>query len=138
MGFFSDKQTGDLMSRVINDTETFELLYAHIIPEMITNFVTVVGVMAILLTINVKLALLTCIPIPQYFKTLSFLMVLSLKISAMPILQPVKMRLLKHQKLQESMITLWKCQCGIILELEREECSFLEDKSKRSLLPGLF
>lgn len=64
MSFFQDKQTGDLMSRVVNDTATFELLYAHIIPEMVTNIVTVVGVMIILLTINVKLALLTCIPIP--------------------------------------------------------------------------
>ncbi len=64
MSFFEDKQTGDLMSRVVNDTATFELLYAHIIPEMVTNIVTVVGVMIILLTINVKLALLTCIPIP--------------------------------------------------------------------------
>lgn len=64
MSFFQDKQTGDLMSRVVNDTATFELLYAHIIPEMVTNIVTVIGVMIILLTINVKLALLTCIPIP--------------------------------------------------------------------------
>ncbi len=64
MNFFHDKQTGDLMSRVINDTATFELLYAHIIPEMVTNVVTVIGVMIILLTINVELALLTCIPIP--------------------------------------------------------------------------
>ncbi|MDR2933629.1 MAG: ABC transporter ATP-binding protein, partial [Oscillospiraceae bacterium] len=64
MRYFHDKQTGDLMSRVINDTATFELLYAHIIPESITNVVTVTGVMIILLTINVKLALLTCIPIP--------------------------------------------------------------------------
>jgi ATP-binding cassette, subfamily B, bacterial len=64
MSFFHDKQTGDLMSRVVNDTSTFELLYAHIIPEMITNIVTVVGVMVILLFINVKLALLTCIPVP--------------------------------------------------------------------------
>jgi ABC-type multidrug transport system fused ATPase/permease subunit len=64
MNFFHDKQTGDLMSRVVNDTATFELLYAHIIPEMVTNIVTVVGVMLILLSINVKLALLTCIPIP--------------------------------------------------------------------------
>jgi ABC-type multidrug transport system fused ATPase/permease subunit len=64
MNFFHDKQTGDLMSRVVNDTATFELLYAHIIPDMLTNIVTVVGIMIILLTINVKLALLTCIPIP--------------------------------------------------------------------------
>jgi ATP-binding cassette subfamily B protein len=32
LGFFHDKQTGDLMSRVVNDTRDFELLYAHIIP----------------------------------------------------------------------------------------------------------
>jgi ATP-binding cassette subfamily B protein len=64
MYFFGSKQTGDLMSRVVNDTATFELLYAHIIPEVVTNVVTVIGVMVILLTINVKLALLTCIPIP--------------------------------------------------------------------------
>ncbi len=64
MSFFHDKQTGDLMSRVVNDTANFELLYAHIIPEMVTNIVTVAGVMIILLNINVKLALLTCIPIP--------------------------------------------------------------------------
>jgi ATP-binding cassette, subfamily B, bacterial len=64
MYFFGNRQTGDLMSRVVNDTATFELLYAHIIPEIVTNVVTVVGVMIILLTINVKLAILTCIPIP--------------------------------------------------------------------------
>ena len=64
LGFFHDKQTGDLMSRVVNDTRDFELLYAHIIPEMITNVVTFLGVLGILLTINWKLALITCFPIP--------------------------------------------------------------------------
>lgn len=64
LGYFHDKQTGDLMSRVINDTRDFELLYAHMIPETITNIVTFVGVLIILLTINVKLALITCAPIP--------------------------------------------------------------------------
>ena len=64
LGFFHDKQTGDLMSRVVNDTRDFELLYAHMIPDMITNVVTFVGVLIILLTINWKLALITCFPIP--------------------------------------------------------------------------
>ncbi len=64
LGFFHDKQTGDLMSRVVNDTRDFELLYAHMIPDMITNVVTFVGVLTILLTINWKLALITCFPIP--------------------------------------------------------------------------
>ena len=64
LGFFHDKQTGDLMSRVVNDTRDFELLYAHMIPDMITNVVTFAGVLVILLTINWKLALITCAPIP--------------------------------------------------------------------------
>ncbi len=64
LGFFHDKQTGDLMSRVVNDTRDFELLYAHIIPDMITNFVTFTGVLVVLLTINPKLALITGIPLP--------------------------------------------------------------------------
>ena len=64
LGFFHDKQTGDLMSRVVNDTRDFELLYAHMIPDMITNLVTFGGVLTILLVINWKLALITCFPIP--------------------------------------------------------------------------
>ena len=64
LGYFHDKQTGDLMSRVVNDTRDFELLYAHMIPETITNLVTFLGVLAVLLTINLKLALITCAPIP--------------------------------------------------------------------------
>ncbi len=64
LGFFHDKQTGDLMSRVVNDTRDFELLYAHMIPETITNLATFAGVLIVLLTINAKLALITCAPIP--------------------------------------------------------------------------
>jgi ATP-binding cassette, subfamily B, bacterial len=64
IGYYYNRQTGDLMSRVITDTETFEQLYAHIIPETITNALTVSGVTIILLIINWKLALLTSIPIP--------------------------------------------------------------------------
>ena len=52
------------MSRVVNDTRDFELLYAHMIPETITNLVTFAGVLIVLLTINWKLALITCAPIP--------------------------------------------------------------------------
>ncbi len=64
LGFFHDKQTGDLMSRVVNDTRDFELLYAHIIPDTITNLVTFFGVLIVLLVMNTKLALITCAPIP--------------------------------------------------------------------------
>lgn len=67
LGYFHDKQTGDLMSRIVNDTRDFELLYAHMIPETITNIVTFLGVLIVLLTINAKLALITCAPLPFIF-----------------------------------------------------------------------
>ena len=67
LGYFHDKQTGDLMSRIVNDTRDFELLYAHMVPESITNLVTFAGVLIVLLTINWKLALITCAPIPLIF-----------------------------------------------------------------------
>ncbi|MBQ6720815.1 MAG: ABC transporter ATP-binding protein [Clostridia bacterium] len=67
LGYFHDKQTGDLMSRIVNDTRDFELLYAHMIPESITNVVTFLGVLIVLLTINWKLALITCTPLPLIF-----------------------------------------------------------------------
>ena len=64
MSFFKDKQTGDLLSRVVNDTANFELLYAHVIPEFITNTITFAGVLIILLAMNWKLALITAVVIP--------------------------------------------------------------------------
>ncbi len=67
IAYFHDKQTGDLMSRIVNDTRDFELLYAHMIPESITNLVTFLGVLIILLVINWKLALITCSPLPLIF-----------------------------------------------------------------------
>jgi len=64
MAFFRSHESGDLVSRTINDTATFELLYAHLLPESVTNIITVAGVTVILLSINVRLALLVCLPIP--------------------------------------------------------------------------
>ena len=64
MDYFRDTQAGDLMSRILNDASQFELLYAHLLPETVTNVVTLLGVTVILLIINYKLALLTCVPIP--------------------------------------------------------------------------
>ena len=64
MGYYHDKQTGELMSRVINATATFENLIAHALPELAASVITLVGVMVILLTINPRLTLLVSLPIP--------------------------------------------------------------------------
>ena len=65
--FFHDKQTCELMSRVIDDTRNFEQLLAHAIPTVIVNSLMVIGVSTILFTMNLKLALYTLIPIPLLF-----------------------------------------------------------------------
>jgi len=64
IGYYSDKQTGQLMSRVINDTRNFETLIAHAVPELVSGIILFIGVSVILFTTNVTLAALTFIPVP--------------------------------------------------------------------------
>jgi len=72
--FYEDKQVGQLMSNVVNDTDLFEQLIAHAIPDVVVNVVTLFGVTAVLLGLNWELTLLSTIPIP--------LVILSLQIYA--------------------------------------------------------
>ena len=62
--FYEDRQTGQLMSRVVNDTNLFEQLIAHAVPDVMVNVLTLVGVSLVLMSMNVPLMLLTLIPIP--------------------------------------------------------------------------
>ncbi|MBN1427484.1 MAG: ABC transporter ATP-binding protein [Anaerolineae bacterium] len=72
--FYEDKQVGQLMSNVINDTDLFEQLISHAIPDIIVNVITFAGVTAMLFSLNWQLALLSTIPIP--------LVILSLRVYA--------------------------------------------------------
>lgn len=62
--FYTDKQTGQLMSRVVNDTDQFEALMAHAVPEMTVNVLTMFGVMGVLYSMNATLASYALVPIP--------------------------------------------------------------------------
>jgi len=62
--FYEDKQTGQLMSRMINDSDLFERLIAHAIPDVMVNALTLIGVSAVLISMNWRLMLLSMIPIP--------------------------------------------------------------------------
>ena len=46
--FYEDKQTGQLMSRMVNDSDMFEQLIAHAIPDVLVNVLTLIGVSAVL------------------------------------------------------------------------------------------
>ncbi|HEY5157353.1 MAG TPA: ABC transporter ATP-binding protein [Anaerolineales bacterium] len=72
--FYEDKQVGNLMSNVVNDTDLFEQLIAHAIPDVVVNVITLIGVTVVLLSLNWKLTLLSTIPIP--------LVILSLRVYA--------------------------------------------------------
>lgn len=62
--YFLDRQTGELMSIVINDTRTFEHLLAHAIPTIIVNGLMLIGIAMVLFSMNIRLALYTLIPMP--------------------------------------------------------------------------
>ncbi|MFL7869624.1 MAG: ABC transporter ATP-binding protein [Anaerolineales bacterium] len=72
--FYEDKQTGQLMSQVVNDSDLFETLIAHAIPDVFVNVLTLVGVIFVLGSINWGLLLLSLVPVP--------LMLISLRIYA--------------------------------------------------------
>ena len=62
--FYEEKQTGQLMSRVVNDTDLIESLIAHAIPDVAANTLMLIGVIVVLSRINLQLALLSMIPVP--------------------------------------------------------------------------
>ena len=62
--FYEDKQTGQLMSRVVNDVDLLEHLIAHAVPDVIANTLLLVGVIVILVNMNWQLTLLSMIPVP--------------------------------------------------------------------------
>ena len=62
--FYEDKQTGELMSRAINDTRLFEQLIAHAIPDVTVNVLSLIGISAVLINLNWQLMLLSLIPVP--------------------------------------------------------------------------
>ncbi len=62
--YYSDKQTGQLMSRLVNDTRQMEVLIAHALPDLLSNLLVIVTVAVMIFLINPTLAALTLIPVP--------------------------------------------------------------------------
>jgi ATP-binding cassette subfamily B protein/subfamily B ATP-binding cassette protein MsbA len=62
--FYEDQQTGQLMSRMVNDSDRFEMLISHAIPGVLVNVLTLVGVGVVLISMSGRLMLLTMIPMP--------------------------------------------------------------------------
>ncbi len=52
------------MSRVVNDTDLFERMISHAIPDVLVNIITFIGITAILANLNWQLTLYSMAPIP--------------------------------------------------------------------------
>ncbi len=65
--YYHDKQTGQLMSTVVNSTHSLEMLIAHAVPDVIVNIIIFFGVFFVLFTINPILAGLSLITVPFLF-----------------------------------------------------------------------
>ncbi|MDH4188007.1 MAG: ABC transporter ATP-binding protein/permease, partial [Nitrospira sp.] len=64
ISFFENRPTGEIMSRVLNDTEHMQRIFVDGLEQTITASLTLVGIMTVLFWLNWKLALLALLPIP--------------------------------------------------------------------------
>ena len=64
LGYYGDRQTGELLTRLSKDTADMEPFMAHDVPDIIMNVSMLVGISAILFSLNPALAVLTLLPLP--------------------------------------------------------------------------
>lgn len=62
--YYESQQTGQIMSRMVNDSDYFERLIAHAVPDTVVNVLRLIGVSIMLSLIDWRLMLLTLIPVP--------------------------------------------------------------------------
>ncbi len=64
LNYYENRSTGEIMSRVVNDTEPVQRIFIDGFEGMLTASLTLVGITTILFVINWKLALFVLLPIP--------------------------------------------------------------------------
>jgi ATP-binding cassette subfamily B protein/subfamily B ATP-binding cassette protein MsbA len=62
--YFENRSTGEIMSRVTNDTEHVERIFIDGLEGVLTASLTLIGITIMLFTLNWKLAALSLLPIP--------------------------------------------------------------------------
>lgn len=65
--FFTDKETGALMTQVTRDAETIYWLFANGIPYYLVNIVQILAIIVIMFFMNYRLALLYLVTVPFIF-----------------------------------------------------------------------
>ncbi|MFW5709337.1 MAG: ABC transporter ATP-binding protein [Chloroflexota bacterium] len=72
-GYFADRQTGEIVSRVVKDTVDVEPVIADAVYDFVVSFLLAVGIVIVLLTLNPGLTLLALIPVPFALGAVIFL-----------------------------------------------------------------
>jgi ABC-type multidrug transport system fused ATPase/permease subunit len=62
--YFSERQSGEIVSRVVKDTVEVEPVVADAVYDFVVSFLLAVGIVVILLTLDVRLTLLALVPVP--------------------------------------------------------------------------
>lgn len=62
--FYDKKQTGNLISRMSNDTNNLHFLVVDMIPDLVVNSLQLVGITAVLFWMNWRLAIFVMLPAP--------------------------------------------------------------------------
>jgi ABC-type multidrug transport system fused ATPase/permease subunit len=65
INYFENRSTGEIMSRVTNDTEHVERIFIDGLEGMLTALLTLIGITILLFILNWKMALLALLPIPM-------------------------------------------------------------------------
>ncbi len=64
LGYFSQKNSGELKKNLTEDIDRIEVFIAHQLPDLVSSFVIPLATFALLLVIDTRMALIALIPIP--------------------------------------------------------------------------
>lgn len=71
MSFFHKYRSGELMSRIMGDIERIRSIVSNLIPELVREFVTIIGLLCVVIYQSPTLALFSLIVLPAAFYPLS-------------------------------------------------------------------
>ena len=123
MRFFDTTPVGRIVTRITNDTEAINDLYANIIVRLFRNVIKVIGLIVVMLILDVKMALLSMVMVPVVAVLTFFFRRLSRKCY-----QVVKSRITAlNTFLSEHLSGMRVIQ---IFHREKEKCDEFDQKNK--------
>jgi len=99
VSFFDDRQTGEIMSRVTNDTEVVEEFINHAADTLISDAIRLMGMCVVMFWVSRTLALISIVPIP-----ILFLLAMRFSKKVRPVYRAVRQRVAEiNAKVQENL-----------------------------------